>query len=69
MQFVNPNLSNLQIELLKLFSIDVPDQDLIAIKRLLVNYFADKASDEMDKLWDEKGGTEKTMEEWVENGE
>lgn len=69
MQAATPNLSNLQIELLKLFSMNVPDQDLVAIKRLLANYFADKASDEMDKLWDEKGWTEKTMDAWVEKGE
>lgn len=58
-------LSNLQIELLQLYSQEVSQEDLLAIKRLLARYFADRASDEMDRLWDEKGWTNNTMEDWL----
>lgn len=58
-------LSNLQIELLQLYSQEVSQEDLLAIKRLLARYFADRASDEMDRLWDEKGWTNDTMEDWL----
>ena len=37
----------------------------MAIKRLLAKYFADRASDEMDKLWEEKGWTNEKMDEWL----
>ncbi|MEM9831909.1 MAG: hypothetical protein AAF944_14805 [Bacteroidota bacterium] len=65
MAILDKPLSNLQIELLQLYSQDVSEEDLIAIKRLLAKYFADRASDEMDKLWEEKGWTNKTMDEWL----
>ncbi len=58
-------LSNLQIELLKLYSQDVSEEDLIAIKRLLANYFADQASDEMDRLWNKESWTNDTMDKWL----
>ena len=55
----------MQLELLKLFRLDLPEEDLIEIQRLLARYFADKASDEMDRLWDEKGWSDETMDEWL----
>ncbi len=58
-------LTNLQLELVKLFSYKVADNQLIEIKLLLGNYFAEKASEEMDKLWDENNWTEDTMKEWA----
>jgi len=57
-------LSNLQIELLKVFSFDLSDAQLHEIKVLLSNYFAEKASDRIDELWEERGWTAKTMAEW-----
>ncbi|MET3126119.1 hypothetical protein ABID42_001221 [Arcicella rosea] len=58
-------LTNLQLELVKLFSYKIADSQLIEIKLLLGNYFAEKASEEMDKLWDENNWTEDTMKEWA----
>ena len=43
-------LSNLQLELLKLFSYGVNDDDLKVIKNFLTKYFAEKAMDEADKV-------------------
>ncbi|MEK7256532.1 MAG: hypothetical protein AAB316_17385 [Bacteroidota bacterium] len=53
--------TNLQIELLKLYARQVSEQDLIQIRRLLGQYFADKASDLADQFWDEKGLTEEKI--------
>lgn len=50
-------LSNLQLEFLKLYADGVSETDLKAIQRLIARYFADKASDEADKIWVEKGYT------------
>jgi len=58
-------LSNVQIELLKLFQYDLPDSQLIEIKNLLVKYFAEKATTEMDKLWDENNWDNNLMDEWA----
>ncbi|GAB4042460.1 hypothetical protein [Spirosoma litoris] len=59
-----PPLSNLQLELLKVFSRTVSDDDLKAIKGLLSNYFAQKAADLADEVWEQEGFTEAKMQEW-----
>jgi hypothetical protein len=63
MEALQSPLTNLQLELLKLFSRNVSDDDLLQIKRLLVRFFAEKAMDAADKVWDEKGLTEQDAEE------
>ena len=59
------SLSNLQIELLKLYANNVSDETLHDIKLLLSNYFADKATRAMDKVWEEKGLTAQDMIDWT----
>jgi hypothetical protein len=58
-------LSNLQLELLRLYGNGVSDETLREVKSILARYFADKASDAMDKVWDEKGLTEQDMIDWT----
>lgn len=60
-------LTNLQLELLKLYSMELPEEQLIDIQRLIANYFAERASDEMDKLWEERGWSNETMEAWLKD--
>jgi hypothetical protein len=57
-------LSNLQLELLKVFSYNLNETQLIEIKDLLSNYFADKATKEMDRLWEANGWSNETMKKW-----
>lgn len=52
---ISQPLNNAQLELLKLFADDVPEEDLVAIKALISKYFLEKAKDEADRLWEEKG--------------
>ena len=55
--------SNMQLELLKLYSRNVSESDLVQIKLLLAHYFAEKAMDEADRIWEEKDYTaEKILE-------
>jgi hypothetical protein len=56
---VQPQFTNLQLELLKVFSRQVPDDDVKAIRKMLVNYFAEKAMNLADQAWDKNGWTEK----------
>ena len=58
-------LTNLQLELLKVFSYELPEEQLLEIRQLLAKYFAQKVDEEMDELWKEKGWTEETMREWA----
>lgn len=58
------HMSNLQLELLKLYSTEIPEEQLLEIKRLLADYFARLIDRDMEKLWKEKGWTKEKIEEW-----
>lgn len=55
-------LNDLQLEILKLFSRDLDEQDLLAIKRLIVRYLAEKVTRMADDLWEENNWTNEDME-------
>ncbi|QKG52236.1 hypothetical protein [Hymenobacter sp. BRD67] len=61
----SPRFSNLQLELLRLYSRDLPEADLVEIKHLLARYFAEKLTRRADQVWKEKGWTDDTMEEFL----
>ncbi len=58
-------LSNLQQELIKLYASDIPETDLLHIKRYLAGYFAGRAIKEADDIWDKKGYSDDTMNQWL----
>lgn len=58
-------LNNLQLELIKLYQYPIEEKQLIEIKTLLGKYFAEKASNEFDKLWTENNWSNETMDEWL----
>jgi len=58
-------LTNVQLELLKLFQYNLPDKQLVEIKNMLAKYFAKTAIDEMDRLWEENNWTNDIMEDWA----
>jgi len=60
-QTIPQPFTNLQLELLKIYARRVPEQDLLEIRRLLAQFFMDKASDLADQVWDEKGLTEEKI--------
>lgn len=59
------SLTNLQLELLKVFSIELEESQLLDVRDMLTRYFAESAANEMDKLWEERGWTEETMQTWL----
>jgi hypothetical protein len=48
-------LSNLQLELLKTFSHQLSDQDLLQVKALLAAFFAKKSIETANRVWDDEG--------------
>ena len=66
MEAVQTKFTNLQLELLKIFSRNVNERQLLDIRDILTQYFARQVTDEMDKLWDEKGWTNDTMNQWLD---
>jgi hypothetical protein len=61
-----PHLSNLQMELLKLYSTNVQENDLMEIKKFMGAYFANKAIKEADACWDEDNLSDNVMDKWLE---
>jgi len=58
-------LTNVQIELLKLFQYNLPEKQLAEIKNIQAKYFANTATAEMDKLWEENNWDNDLMKEWA----
>ncbi|MCB9281229.1 MAG: hypothetical protein H6562_20240 [Lewinellaceae bacterium] len=48
-------LSNVQLELLKAFSHQLKEEDLIELRKLLAQFFAQKAIAAADRTWEERG--------------
>ncbi len=62
---ISQPLSNLQLELLKLYSTNLNQEELLDLKRILARYFAKRAIKEADKIWKNKGFSDNTMNEWL----
>jgi hypothetical protein len=60
-----PALSNAQMELIKLYSTNLDDRELLELKNILVQHFSRKAINEADSLWEEKGMSAQTMNDWL----
>lgn len=60
-----PPLTNLQMELLQLYSLKLSDNELLQVKQVLAKYFAQRLSKHVDQLWQEKGLTTEDMEQWL----
>ena len=39
----------------------MPDKETSEIQRIIANYYAEKADQRMDELWDQRGYSEETM--------
>jgi len=65
MEVVEGKITNLQQELMKIFSIQMTEQELLEIRSLLANYFAQKSDDEMERVWKEKGYSTDTIKQWA----
>lgn len=59
-------LTNIQLELLKLFQYNLPEKQLAEIKNMLAKYFAKSATEEMDKLWEDNAWDAETMKQWTD---
>lgn len=51
-----------QLEILKLFSRELEEKDLIEIKKLIVKYLASKITTMADEIWDKNNWTNDDME-------
>lgn len=60
---VSAPLTNLQLELLKLYAFHLSNEDLVEVRRLLAKFFYKKMVEQADKDWQSKGYTPEVMDE------
>jgi len=58
-------LSTLQLELLKVYSFNPSEEDLLEIKQMLAQYFADKLVANVNTAIKEKNITDEDLESWL----
>lgn len=58
-------LSNVQQEILKLYSTELNDEDIYELKSQLARYYANKAIFQADKVWEKKGYSAEDMDNWL----
>lgn len=62
---IQPPLTNLQMELLKLFSRQLPDKDLQAIRDLIAQYLLERSFELADEEWDKRGYTVESFQQKI----
>ncbi len=58
-------LSKLQLELLKVYSFNPSNEDLLEIKKMLAKFFANKLTDNVSKSIEEKNISDDDLEKWL----
>jgi hypothetical protein len=57
--------TNVQLELLKTFSHQLPESDLIDLKNTLALFFAKRLIAQADTVWEEKNWNDKNVDEML----
>ncbi len=63
-QAVSP-FTNLQMELLRVYSLNLPEEDLLEIRRMIAKFLLEKARKKATKISEEKGYNQATLEKWL----
>jgi hypothetical protein len=58
-------LSNVQMKLMKIVQHQLFDKELAELKDMLAKFYADKAINKANEIWDNKGLSNAEMEKWV----
>lgn len=63
---VNQPLSNVQVELMKIYSTNISDNDLQELRDVLAQFYARNAIANANKAWEEKQLSNDIMEQWLD---
>lgn len=58
-------LSNLQLELLRMYSHNISEEDLLIVKDFLARYFADRSIKKLSDWADKNHIDDDTLEKWL----
>ncbi len=62
---INQPFSNIQSEILKIYSTNISETELLELKDILANFYAKKSIEYANKAWKEKKLTNNDMDEWL----
>ena len=65
MDVLQTPLNKAQLELLKLFSRVSSEEELNELRTIIGQFYAKKVTEEANRLWDERGYTQETMDQWL----
>lgn len=57
--------TNLQLEILRVYAMNLPDEDLLAIRRMIARYLLDKVRQRVNIISQERGYNQETLENWL----
>jgi hypothetical protein len=58
-------LTELQLEIIKLYSTEMEPQELLKLKQVLAKFFAQKATNEANQIWDDQNLSDQMMDSWL----
>lgn len=64
---VQPPLSNMQVEPLKLFSVNLPESQLLELKSMMTKFLLEQARDKADAIWNKKGYSDETLKKILDS--
>ena len=62
MEAIKQPLSNVQLEILKVFSHNLTEEELKEFRDTIAGYFANRAIKSANKVWEEKGWTDEDVD-------
>lgn len=57
--------TNAQVELINLFSLELDEEQLAKLKKLLLQFRADELSKEADRIWNQKGFSKEMIDDLI----
>lgn len=58
-------LTNVQLELLKLYATDLSEKDLNELRGLLASFYAKKSIELADQVWEDRDLSNEDMDQWL----
>jgi len=58
-------LSNVQTELLRLYTTNLDESDFDELKQILARFYAERSIKRANQIWDERGLTDSDMLQWL----
>lgn len=63
MEHTEKSLTNAQLEILKAFSFNLGESELVSFRKVIADFFAKRAIESADEAWEQKGWSDAKVNE------